>query len=92
MNADELHSTRWHCQQICQQLLGKRVIAGLVELERIELVSNGFTSENIEELRLLDWLLKPAGEDLTTQSIIGPFPNSFLVLRYIIGLVPGALK
>jgi hypothetical protein len=64
MNTDELHSTRWHCQQICQQKLGKRVIAGLVELERIELVSNGFTSENIEDLRLLGWLLKPAGEDL----------------------------
>src|SRR4051812_14869123 len=68
MSADKNHSTRWHCQQICQQKLGERVKAGKAELRMIDLVSSEQTPENIEDLRLIGWLLKPAGEDLTTQA------------------------
>jgi hypothetical protein len=68
MSADKNRSSRWHCQQICQQKLGERVIAGLLELEWIALVSEQFTSENTPDLRLLGWLSKPAGEELTTQA------------------------
>jgi hypothetical protein len=32
MKADNDQSNRWHCQQICQQLLGKRAKSGLAEL------------------------------------------------------------
>ena len=68
MRADKNHSTRWHCQQICQQKLGEGVKTGLPELRMISLVSSNNTPENIKDLRLLGWLLKPAGEDLTTQA------------------------
>src|SRR4051794_18850479 len=68
MRADENHSNRWHCQQICQQKLGERVKTGLAELGWIVLVSRENTYENTEDLRLIGWLLKPAGEDLTTQA------------------------
>jgi hypothetical protein len=68
MIADNNQSTRWHCQQICQQKLGERVKTGLAELRMISLVSDKNTYENTEDLRLLGWLLKPAGEDLTTQA------------------------
>jgi hypothetical protein len=68
MRADKIHSNRWHCQQICQQKLGERVKTGLAELEVISLFSGAVTYENTKYLRLLCWLLKPAGEDLTTQA------------------------
>ena len=68
MSADKHHSTRWHCQQICQQKLGERVKTGMTELWMISLVSSENIPENIEDLRLLGWLIKPAGEDLTTQA------------------------
>jgi hypothetical protein len=68
MRADKTNFTYWHCQQICQQILSKRVKCGMAELEVISLVSSAVTYENTEDLRLLGWLLKPAGEDLTTQA------------------------
>jgi len=68
MSADKDHSNRWHCQQICQQKRGERVKTGFAELEMIGLVSDEETLENIEDLRLIGWLLKPAGEDRTTQA------------------------
>jgi hypothetical protein len=34
----------------------------------ISLVNSENTPENIKDLRLIGWLLKPAGEDLTTQA------------------------
>lgn len=68
MSADKDQSTRWHCQQICQQKRGERVKVGMAELEVISLVSGAVTYENTKDLRLIGWLLKPAGEDLTTQA------------------------
>jgi hypothetical protein len=59
---------RWHCQQICQQPSSERVRKGLAELEGISLASHDQTPDFINDLRLIDWLSKPAGKDLTTQA------------------------
>jgi len=59
---------RRRCQQICQQPSSERVRKVYAELGQFNLANRDQMPDSIDDLRLIDWLSKPAGKDLTTQA------------------------